>query len=69
MTHYQLFDTIRTLELISLSGKILPAGTIGVVVEIFHQPQFSLMIEFAEDEELILPVLQPQQIELIKTNR
>lgn len=69
MTHYQLFDTIRTLEPISLSGKILPAGTIGVVVEIFHQPQFGLMIEFAEDEELILPVLQPQQIELIKTNR
>ncbi len=69
MTYYQLFDTIRTLEPISLSGKILPAGTIGVVVEIFHHPQFSLMIEFAEDEELILPVLQPQQIELIKTNR
>lgn len=68
MTHYQLFDTVRTLEPICLAGKMLPAGAIGVVVEIFQQP-YGLMIEFAEDKELILPVLQAQQVEPIKTNR
>lgn len=68
MTPYQLFDTIRTLEPISLSGKILPASTMGTVVEIFHQPQLGLMIEFDEDKALILPVLQPQQVELVKAN-
>ncbi len=68
MMRYQLFDTVRTLEPISLGGKILPAGAIGVVVEIFQQP-YGLMIEFAEDKELILPVLQAQQVEPIKTNR
>lgn len=68
MTPCQLFDTIRTLEPISLSGKILPAGTMGTVVEIFHQPQLGLMIEFDEDKALILPVLQPQQVEFVKVN-
>ena len=68
MTPYQLFDTIRTLEPISLSGKILPAGTMGTVVEIFPQPQLGLLMEFDEDKALILPVLQPQQVELVKAN-
>lgn len=40
----------------------------GTVVEIFHQPQLGLMIEFDEDKALILPVLQPQQVELVKAN-
>ena len=66
MTHYQLFDTVRTLEPISLGGKILPAGTIGVVVEIFQQP-YGLMIEFAEDKRNSLR--NPVSVKAVFTNR
>ena len=65
---YQLFDTIRTLEPIRLADKTLPAGTLGVVAEIFHEPKFGLMIEFAEDADLVLPVLRAWQIERVGAN-
>ena len=60
---YQLFDVIQTLvDVPNVSGRTVPAGTEGTIIEIFETPEPGYMVEFPEDDELCLPVLGPQQI-------
>lgn len=59
---YRLFDTVRTLEDIpDVSGQTLPAGSVGVIVEIFR-PEPAFIVEFEADRDLDLPILKANQI-------
>ena len=61
---YQLFDVVKArVDVPDVSGRTVPAGTVGTIVEIFESPALGYMVEFPEDDGLSLPVLRPDQIE------
>lgn len=51
------------MDVPDVSGRTVPAGTLGTIVEVFESPALGYMVEFPEDDELSLPVLRPDQIE------
>lgn len=60
---YKMFDVVAARVAVPhVSGRTIPAGTLGTIVEIFDTPWRGYMVEFPEDEELSLPVLRPEQI-------
>ena len=60
---YRLLDVVTTLvDVPNVSGRTVPAGTAGTIVEIFDPPWRGCMVEFPEDDELSLPILRPEQL-------
>lgn len=60
---YKMFDVVvARVDVPHVSGRTVPAGTAGTIIEIFDTPWRGYMVEFPEDEEMSLPVLKPEQI-------
>jgi hypothetical protein len=61
MNSFNLFDTIQTTEIITFeNSKIIPIGTIGVIVEIYNDGEayevelFGNWVEYNQEGELIV---------------
>lgn len=64
-----LYDLVELKE--ALPEENLPAGAVGSIVHVFHQPELAYEIEFTDEEGRTLNsvALTPDRIRRVWTNR